>query len=557
MSLVLRLRVGTAVLLASAALAAPALADGLEPLSANDARAYAMAFEASDRGDFIDAQMKAVEIKDKSLVGYISFRQLMHPSAHKASFDELTGWLSKFRDLPLAERVFSLAAKRKPADAEAPPEPELSLADLHKVDLPSVDVGRMAREAFYSGDARKALELAPAAGERWIAGLAAYRLANYLQAQTFFAEIAYDAAEDPWLRSGAAFWAARTATALGEDAKSRTFLRLAAQHPTTFYGIIADRQVRLLSAAADTGQVILAAYNAPAPQPQRTAPAKLAKADPELVKFAEKQVRAHRAAALIQLGRIEEARVELRAGLALARTDKDRASWTKLISALGAATPSYGSTGAAPAKRMAAGPSEYPSPDLTPVGGFTIDKALVYAIGYQESRFNPAAVSPVGAIGLMQLMPESAARAVGDDKLKSDPSPLFDAAYNMRAGQDYIAWLMDRGVGYDILRVVAAYNGGPGAVLNTLKKVGADADPLLIIECLPAQETRNYVEKVMAAYWTYRRQWGQDTPTLDAVVNGVRMVDARMDLIQTANPATELSAQTLEVGLPKSRISAD
>jgi soluble lytic murein transglycosylase-like protein len=538
------------VLLASAAIAAPAFADGLAPLSANDAQAYAMAFEASDRGDFIDAQMKAVEIKDKSLLGYISFRQLMHPSAHKASFEELTGWLSKFRDLPLAERVFSLAAKRKPAEAEAPPEPELSIADLHKVDLPTVDAGRMAREAFYSGDAVRALELAPAAGERWIAGLAAYRLANYVQAHGFFTELAQDANQDPWLRSGAAYWAHRTASLMGDEGKARGFLRLAAQHPTTFYGMIADRQIRLLATqSADTGEIVRVSYDASAPQPRRNAPP-LAKADPELVKFAQKHVRAHRAAALVQLGRVDEARVELRAGLALARSDKERDSWTKLIGALGAASPERSSASAAPVKRMSPGLSEYPAPELTPVGGFTIDKALVYAIGYQESRFNPAAISPVGAIGLMQLMPESAARAVGDDKLKKDPSPLFDASYNMRAGQDYIAWLMDRGVGYDILRVVAAYNGGPGAVLNTLKKVGNDADPLLIIECLPAQETRNYVEKVMAAYWTYRRQWGQDTPTLDALAGGARLIDARMDLVQPPSAPVELSQQGVQAGQP-------
>lgn len=524
------------------AIAVPAAADGLEPLSAHDVQRYSAAFEAADRGDFIDAQMKAVEIDDRSLEGYLSFRQLMHPSAHKASFEELSGWLKRFRDLPLAERVFSLAAKRKPTDADDPPEPELSVADIEKAPLPAVDAGRLAREAFYSNDPRRALELAPAAGERWVAGLAAWRLAQYAQAQTFFTEIAYDIEEDPWLRSGAAYWAARTAAALGDEGKAKSFLRMAAQHPTTFYGMIADRQVQRLAAVAETGGIVRASYTAPARVPLAARPV----ASAELVKFAAKHPRAHRAAALAQLGRLDEARVELRAGLALARSDKDRASWTQLIAALGAAAPTIERTASSPTRKTAPGPAAYPTPALEPMSGFTVDKALVYAITYQESRFNPAAVSPVGAIGLMQLMPESAARAVGDDKLKSDPTPLFDPAYNLRAGQDYLTWLMQRGVGYDILRTVAAYNGGPGAVLKTLQKVGDDADPLLIIECLPAQETRNYVEKVMAAYWTYRRQWGQETPTLDALANGARLIDARLDLVQPDPIGALLAAQGVQ-----------
>ena len=138
-------------------------------------------------------------------------------------------------------------------------------------------------------------------------------------------------------------------------------------------------------------------------------------------------------------------------------------------------------------------------------------------------------VSRSGAVGLMQLMPEAAARAAGDDKLKADMSPMFDPAFNLRVGQDYVTWLMERGVGYDILRTVAAYNGGPGTLLKTAKMVGDEADSLMLIESLPSQETRNYVEKVMAGYWTYRKKFGLDTKTLDALAQGARFVDARLD----------------------------
>ena len=117
----------------------------------------------------------------------------------------------------------------------------------------------------------------------------------------------------------------------------------------------------------------------------------------------------------------------------------------------------------------------------------------------------------------------------------------------LRVGQDYLAYLMDRGVGADLLKVVAAYNAGPGAVLNTVAKVGDD-DPLLMIESLPALETRNYVEKVMTSYWTYKRIFGEETKTLDALAGGARRVDARLDLADPPSPQPQIPTQALEIG---------
>jgi hypothetical protein len=84
MTLVQRLCVGASALVAAASIAASAAAESPRPLSPADARAYAAAFQASDEGDFVGAEISAVEISDKSLLGYISFRQLMHPTAHNS-----------------------------------------------------------------------------------------------------------------------------------------------------------------------------------------------------------------------------------------------------------------------------------------------------------------------------------------------------------------------------------------------------------------------------------------------------------------------------------------
>ena len=166
--------------------------------------------------------------------------------------------------------------------------------------------------------------------------------------------------------------------------------------------------------------------------------------------------------------------------------------------------------------------------------------------------FNPNAVSHAGALGLMQLIPASATLATGDKSYRRTPRILFHPAINLRAGQDYLTYLMDRGVGPDLLRTVAAYNAGPGAVLKTLNMVGED-DPLLLIECLPALETREYVEKVVAAYWTYKRMFGEPPRTLDALADGARRIDVRLDLADPAGPQPQTPSQPVEVGAFKAQ----
>ncbi|MDB5446855.1 MAG: soluble lytic murein transglycosylase, partial [Phenylobacterium sp.] len=326
----------------------------------------------------------------------------------------------------------------------------------------------------------------------------------------------------------AAYGGARTAGALGHAADAAQELRLAAEAPHTFYGMIAARQLRRAPGAAagdDHVGLLLASFAPPSPDQTR---------------FVAGDARAHRAAALAQIGRLQAAAEELRAGLALARSAAERAQWQALGLVLGAPLTDAAAAG------MAASEA-YPTPPLAPKDGFTLDKALIYAIVRQESRFDPLAASARGAVGLMQLTPDAAARAAGDDKLKSDMRPLLDPALNLRVGQDYLAWLMDRAVGYDLLRVVAAYNGGPGMVQKTAQMLGAQAaDPLLLMESLPALETRTYVQKVLAGYWTYKTMFGEETPSLDALAGGAQMIDARLDLTEPTGPATQLSGQLLQ-----------
>ncbi|MBP7703880.1 MAG: transglycosylase SLT domain-containing protein [Caulobacter sp.] len=527
-----------------------AAADVLSPM---DAKAYREAFAASARGDFDAAETSLGRAKDQSLAGHVAFQKLMHPTAYSADYDDLVGWLKAYGDHPGAERVYALALKRKPAGAVAPREPLfLTLSrGWGRVESAASLVGgpvgadrdRAAREAYYSGDAARALALAPAAGNPWIAGLAAWRLGKMEDARAFFRAVAVDEDEDDWLRAAGAFWAARASRQLGEADQAVAFLRMAARTPHCFYGMIAGRALELEGLALAEAQPTFDRYEAPSGQPLlmrvSTAPVVAAPALPDLTGFTRTNLRARRAAALMQVGRPAEAGLELRAGLAAAKTPAERRQWEALTLSLNAPITTAADLPprkASPARRPSTrrGPVDYPTPELWPSGGWTVDKALVYALVWKESGFNAYAVSGAGAMGLMQVRPVAAARAAGDDHLILNPMPLMDGPTNLRVGQDYFTWLMERGLGggsegYDIMRAVAAYNAGAGTVLNTIKKIGPDCDTLLLIESLPALETRDYVEKVMTAYWSYRRKFGGEVKTLDAAARGDRLIDSRLD----------------------------
>ncbi|AFL76346.1 soluble lytic murein transglycosylase-like protein [Thiocystis violascens DSM 198] len=126
-----------------------------------------------------------------------------------------------------------------------------------------------------------------------------------------------------------------------------------------------------------------------------------------------------------------------------------------------------------------------------------IDAAWIFAVMRQESVFARTIASNAGAIGLMQLMPATAAEVAADLDLDA-PSrwSLLDPALNIALGSSYLARMRDR-FGHAAL-ATAAYNAGPSRVARWLPEDCLDAD--LWIARIPFAETRAYVERVL----TYR-----------------------------------------------------
>jgi soluble lytic murein transglycosylase len=437
-------------------------------------------------------------------------------------------------------RAYALALKRRPDGAAEPKRP----AGVSGRTWSSVveagggstedDPAKAARVAYNHDDLSTAYTLGVQIGDWWTTGLAAYRLGQFNESMQAFERVSADPTEDPWVRSGAGVWAAKAAARSGRQDRITGFLNQAAHWPATFYGQVAMRQLGrdvaiegLGPAPYSPGGVQRASY-----QP---AYARRRRRSRDLNAFIQSDDRARRTVAYLEVGRRSDAQDELRAGLRTAVGDTARRMWTGLADAIG---PRIGGSGPDVTRVDAI---RYATPVSEPEGGFTVEPPLVYALARKETDFNPDARSAAGAYGLMQVMPGTAAEMTGDRTFVSRPQQLLDPAVNMRLGQVYVNQMLSRPEFQgDILRAVASYNAGPGPMLAALRKLGPNPDPLLLIETIDVPQARDYVEKVVAAYWIYQRMFGKPLNTLDAVASGAGLVSIGLDYVPPAPPRWSL-----------------
>ncbi len=339
-------------------------------------------------------------------------------------------------------------------------------------------------------DARRIAEvgIATESGEwatqaHWIAGLAAWRMDDCEAASRHFKGVAYGRAETELAAAGA-FWASRAEQACRRPNQVDVLLRLAARSSESFYGLLARETLGI-----------------------ETTPARPARA-PLIIEQLPNVKRAVGLAAIGERGLAEEMiRYQARIG-----NRNDHAALAAKARELDLHGAAYwlAHNGQAGVRMTTA--DRFPLPRWTPSGGWRIDPALAWAHTRQESDFRSGAVSPAGAVGLMQVRPGTAGdfarqrgTAVGN---------LADPATNVEYGQSFIELMRRNAVTQgQILKIMAAYNAGPVPVSrwNYLNDKG---DPLLWIESLPYWETRYYVPSVLRNMWVYEQLAGTTPKTL-------------------------------------------
>ncbi|MGH7566282.1 MAG: transglycosylase SLT domain-containing protein, partial [Gemmatimonadota bacterium] len=221
------------------------------------------------------------------------------------------------------------------------------------------------------------------------------------------------------------------------------------------------------------------------------------------------------AGALLEFGERELARAELQRGLARVGGDRGRlAAWADGLVAWGfpglalRVGARLGETGAG---RPWAFPRGFAGAIDAEARAHEIDAYYVMALIRQESLFDPGAVSPVGAVGLMQIMPATGREIADSTGWEGyEHELLTDPAISLHFGSRYLEDQLARFEGF-WPAVLAAYNGGPHNVALWWSFPERSLDAELWIDRIPYKETRNYVKKVIAQYAIYRRLYA-DAP---------------------------------------------
>ncbi len=158
----------------------------------------------------------------------------------------------------------------------------------------------------------------------------------------------------------------------------------------------------------------------------------------------------------------------------------------------------------------------YPHHPL-PKGATPTEHALLMAITYQESRFDPSVKSHAGAIGLMQLMPQTARQEARKLGIPYKESKLYDPHHNIHLGSSHISSLLTR-FDKSYILAIAAYNAGHAPVERWLQTFGdprkGQIDIIDWVELIPYAETRNYVMRVLETITVYRSHEGIPKATL-------------------------------------------
>jgi peptidoglycan lytic transglycosylase len=466
-----------------------------QPLPPSDAVLVRKIFSLQDAGSVAEAIRDSARVGDNLLEGPILADRYLHTAYH-ASPAELSAWLARFGDQPGATGIRDLLDRLAPATAVS----AVAAAGLAGRVTGTVRRGvgpAQVRALFAQNRDAQAVQAAAAVVSRaepanaetlFIGGLASWREDQGDAAIGFF-DAAYRAASSPALRAASAFWAGHVQQRLGNRGGFAVWMRRAALEGDEFYAMIARRALGPSSACVAGGTIGNADVEALLDTPQ-----------------------GKRAFALIQVGEKRMAEAELRD--LWVDTAQDGVFDRSL--ALTAKALGFGQLAAEVEQSSAARPGVAMPARLRPASGFLVDPPLVYAVVRHESNFDPEAVSSLGARGLMQIMPSTAYGVAG-----SAADRLADPAVNLSIGQRYMIALADDDViDGDLIRLLAGYGQGQGALRKWVDSVRDNGDPLMFVEAIPVISIREFVESSLVYSWQYAAAMHLPATSLDALAVG-------------------------------------
>lgn len=377
----------------------------------------------------------------------------------------------------------------------------------------STSKGSLGRPAFWAGHRRNLVRQLMRAGSHetayrvavshhltsgshyadleWLSGYLSLRFLDAPDRAVGHFEALRAAVETPISLGRAGYWLGRAHDAQGNDAEAAAAYAFGGQYQTTFYGLLAAERGDVAPDPRLSGNESFANWR-DAPFTQSTVfKAAILLLDAEEDVLAERFL-THLAESLdrAQIGQM---------GVMLADLDQPH-----IQVMLGKRAAQYGHEVHGPYYALhALAETVHPVP-----------AEMVLAIARRESEFDPGVVSPVGARGLMQVMPDTAREVAGWLDLDySEARLLSDPVYNAVLGSTYLERLAEQFDGNAVM-MSAAYNAGPSRPLRWMEERGdprrGDMDVIDWIEHIPFTETRNYVMRVTESLPIYRARLGKN-----------------------------------------------
>ena len=447
--------------------------ESVDVLSNEDAAAYAQIFILQDREKIETAKKIENKLVDKSLMNEVLYQRYTSKT-YRTRGVELKSWMDKYYDMPGADRIAKMAGIKK-ASVRKPALPHIVTGKDYietaqsetwtvkkydakttktidkfkrairsgssktarniledksfKAKMAESDYGRLAgrlsflyytngeyelarKWGFVASDAKSEYGL-------WSMGLIYFKDQKYTEALKYFSKILDLTQINNARKTEAAFWAGRAAHVSGDSSNAKKYWKIAASYPMSFYGALAATML------GDKPEYEFFDQEC---------------SDEDIITLRESKY-GKKALALIQVGRKDRAEQYLKYLVTSKSSDK-------MLHAVNAVSSLYGlpsvsilvsgvmrDRGVIEINDDIIYSAQYPLPNWEPMGGWSIDRALLLAITKQESGFKPNAKSGAGANGVMQIMPGTAKRVARKNDVKLSDIDMSNPEHNMFLGQ--------------------------------------------------------------------------------------------------------------------------